>query len=205
MSKKYFVSGIGTEVGKTIVSAILVEALKADYWKPVQAGDLDWSDSMKIQNWVSNERTFIHPEGVKLNSPMSPHAAAAIDGIRLNLSDFELPKTDNNLIVEGAGGLLVPLNEKDCIIDLIKYLNLEILLVSRHYLGSINHTLLSCEILKHRNIPIKGIIFNGDEHKSTETVIEKMTGLPILGRIPKLSEVNKNTISLEALEFQKIL
>ncbi len=113
--RKIFVTGIGTDVGKTVVSAILTEALEADYWKPVQAGDLDNSDSIKIGNLISNNQTVIHSEGIKLTSPMSPHAAAEIDSIEIKLSDFKFPKTENNLIVEGAGGLMVPLNDKDLI------------------------------------------------------------------------------------------
>ena len=115
--RKIFVTGIGTDVGKTVVSAILTEALEADYWKPIQAGDLDNSDSLKIERFISNNKTVIHLEGVKLNSPMSPHAAAEIDSLEIQLSDFVLPETANHLVVEGAGGLMVPLNDKDLIID----------------------------------------------------------------------------------------
>lgn len=197
MKEQLFVTGIGTEIGKTVIAAILTEALKADYWKPVQAGDLDNSDTHKVLKWTSN--TKAHPETHRLNTPMSPHAAAAIDGIEISLSDFQLPQTSNKLIVEGAGGLMVPLNDKDCILDLIAQLKIAVVLVSRHYLGSINHTLLSVAMLKNRNIPIKGIIFNGDEHPTTESIIKKMTQVPILGRIPELKEINKQTIRANAV------
>ena len=205
MKKNYFLTGISTEVGKTVVSAIIVEALQMDYWKPVQSGDLDNSDSMKIERWISNNKSVIHPEGVILHTPMSPHAAAEIDGVELNLSDFSLPKTDNSLLVEGAGGLLVPLNDEDCIIDLIADLGLEVILVSRHYLGSINHTLMSCEVLRKRNIPIKGIVFSGDPHPTTESVIEKMSGLPVLFRLQELEAVNQETIYREAVRVRTTL
>lgn len=191
---QYFVSGIGTEVGKTVVSAILVEYLQADYWKPVQAGDLDDTDSMKITQWISNNHSVVHPEGFRLNTPASPHYAAALDGVRIGLDDFKLPLTENDLIVEGAGGLMVPLNEEDLIIDLIKKIKLPLILVSRNYLGSINHTLLSIEVLQKRGIEIAGIIFNGKETLSTQTVIEQWTGVPIIGFIPELEKVNQDSI-----------
>ncbi|MGB0882339.1 MAG: dethiobiotin synthase [Vicingaceae bacterium] len=192
--RKIFVTGIGTDVGKTVVSAILTEALEADYWKPVQAGDLDNSDSIKVERFISNDKTIVHPEGMKLNSPMSPHAAAAIDNVEIKLSELKLPETDNNLIVEGAGGLMVPLNDKDLIIDLIKHLGLEVVLVSQNYLGSINHTILSIDALKSRNIPVAGIIFNGDTNEETEKYILNYSNLKCLGRIQQHQEINKEIV-----------
>ena len=191
---KYFVGGIGTEVGKTIVSAILVEALKADYWKPIQAGDLEQSDSIKVRNLLSNQSTQIHPESYRLQRPMSPHAAAEKEQVAIELSSITLPKTNRPLIVEGAGGLLVPINKKECIIDLIKHLQTEVILVSKHYLGSINHTLLSVEALKYRDIPIKGIIFNGAPNHDTESIILSKTGLNMIARIPTMDSINKQGI-----------
>ena len=132
---------------------------------------------------MNNPKTTFHSEQFRLHTPMSPHAAAHIDGVQIQLSDFVLPETENKLIVEGAGGLLVPLNEQDTILDLMEQLQLPVILVARHYLGSINHTLLSVSALQQRNIPIKGIIFNGNKHETTEAIIEKMGNVPILGRI----------------------
>ena len=192
--RKIFVTGIGTDVGKTVVSAILTEALEADYWKPVQAGDLDNSDSIKVERFISNNKSIIHPEGMKLNSPMSPHAAAAIDNVEIKLSEFKLPETNNNLVVEGAGGLMVPLNDKDLIIDLIKHLGLEVVLVSQNYLGSINHTILSIDALKSRNIPVAGIVFNGDTNEETEKYILNYSNLKCLGRIQQHQEINKEIV-----------
>ncbi|MFN7117775.1 MAG: dethiobiotin synthase [Saprospiraceae bacterium] len=205
MKKGIFITGIGTDVGKTVIAAILTEALQADYWKPIQSGDLDNSDSMKIQRWISNARTRIHPETYRLHTPMSPHAAAEIDGIRIELPNIKLPNTQNFLVVEGAGGLLVPLNDKDYIIDLIQHVKLPVLLISRHYLGSINHTLLSIEALQHRNIPIAGIIFNGDEHPTTESIIQQRSGVPVLGRVGDLGEVNKATVQQWAKQLKPAL
>ncbi len=190
--KQFFVSGISTEVGKTVCSAVLVNALEADYWKPVQSGDLHQTDSMRVASWngtnLSDKRC--HPETYRLTEPMSPHASAAIDGVQIRLSDFQLPETAAPLIVEGAGGLLVPLNNKDTILDLMAQLQLPVILVSRNYLGSINHTLLSIAQLQQREIPIAGLVFNGPVTPTTESVIQRMTQIPVLFRIPELDRLS---------------
>ena len=191
---RLFVTGIGTEVGKTIASSILVEALKADYWKPIQAGELGNSDIHKVKELISNTNSFFHKEAYQLNAPMSPHAAAERDNIEILLSNINPPKTDNHLIIEGAGGLLVPINNKDCIVDIIPNLNAEVVIVSRHYLGSINHTLMTIQILKDQNIPIKGIVFSGDENKDTESIVLKMSGLKMLFRINEEKYFDKEII-----------
>ena len=192
--KNYFVTGIGTNIGKTIVSAILTEALEADYWKPIQAGDLEHSDSLKVESLISNSTTKIHSEAYRLNQSMSPHAAAKLDNITIDLEKIELPKTTNNLIIEGAGGLMVPLNEKELVIDLIKKLNIEVILVSQNYIGSINHTILSYEALKNRKIIIAGIIFNGQENATTEQFILNYTKLHLIARIGQHDCMDKNVI-----------
>ena len=179
---KIFITGISTDVGKTIASAIVSEAVQADYWKPVQAGDLDNCDSQKVKSLLSNQKTEIHPNSYQLQTPASPHFAAELDGIVIDIKKIKEPSTKNNLVIEGAGGLFVPLNDADCVIDLIKP-DYKVLVVSRHYLGSINHTLLTIEALKNRNINVAGIIFNGNENKSSETIILKKTGIRCIGRI----------------------
>jgi dethiobiotin synthetase len=179
---KLFITGISTDVGKTIASAIIVEALQADYWKPIQAGDLDNSDSHKIKSYISNDKTVIHENSYKLNTPASPHFSAELDGITIDLKNIKEPKTNNHLVIEGAGGIFVPLNERDCVIDLIQK-DYKVIVVSRHYLGSINHTLLTIEALKSRKRNIAGIIFSGDENKSTEAIILNKTGVKCIGRI----------------------
>jgi len=199
---RLFVTGIGTEVGKTIACSILVEALKADYWKPIQAGELDNSDTIKVQNLISNSTSKFHKEAYQLNAPMSPHAAAEKDNIEILLSNINVPKTNNHLIIEGAGGLLVPLNNSDCIIDIIPNLNAEVVIVSRHYLGSINHTLLTIQGLKAKNIPIKGIVFNGNENKDTENIILKMSKLKMLFRINEEVEFDKEIIKKYSQEIK---
>lgn len=189
-----FITGIGTGIGKTITSAVVVEKLKADYWKPIQSGDLNDSDTLKLQAMVSNPITVFHPETYRLTQPYSPHKSAAIDGITIKLNKFTLPQTNNQLIIEGAGGLMVPLNNEHLIIDLIKYLGAKVILVSQNYLGSINHTLLSISLLKQYNIAIEGILFNGDSDKYSEDFILNYTCVKLLGHIPQLSSINNETI-----------
>lgn len=202
MQQSIFVSGIGTDIGKTFISAILCHALGADYWKPVQCGNLENTDSDYIKT-VCPER-IVFPETYRLKAPMSPHAAAALEGVHISLSNFSLPHS-KNLIIEGAGGLMVPLNEQDTILDLIGHLETPSILVSKNYLGSINHTLLSIEALRHREIPILGIIFNGEENHATEELITKKTQIPSLGRIPHLDVTTPESIKYEAEKLRQNL
>ena len=194
MPQQYFITGIGTGIGKTITSAVLTEKLKADYWKPIQSGDLAQSDSLAIEGLISNQETKIHPELYRLNQPLSPHLSAKLDGIEIKLDQFILPQTENNLIVEGAGGLMVPLNDKELILDLIKHLDLQVIVVSQNYLGSINHTLLTINTLKQHQISIKGIIFNGDTNLESEDYILKYTSVKHLGNIPTLKQLDAANI-----------
>ncbi len=201
---KLFITGIGTDVGKTMASAIVTQALEADYWKPIQAGDLDDSDSHKVQQLISNPVSQIFENSYTLTTAASPHLAAAIDGITIDLHHIKEPKTKNNLVIEGAGGILVPLNEMDCIIDLIQK-DYKVILVSRHYLGSINHTLLTYEALKNRNIQLAGIIFSGDENKASEEIILKKTGAKFIGRIDNEPYFDQNVIQYYADKFRENL
>ncbi len=195
----YFVSAIGTDSGKTLVSAIIVEALKADYWKPVQAGEP--GDTETVQELVTNDITTFHPETHRLKLPASPHAAAKYEHKGITLEDFEVPETTNDLIIEGAGGLLVPLNDRDFVIGIAQTLKTPVILVANLYLGSINHTLLSIDYLKRHNIPVKGIIFNGESNFESERIIEKHSGYPVLLRLPKLSLITKEVVSYWADEL----
>jgi dethiobiotin synthetase len=201
---KLFITGISTDVGKTIASSIIVEALQADYWKPIQAGDLDNSDSHKIKSYISNDKTVIHENSYKLNTPASPHLAAELDGITIDLKKIVAPKTNNHLVVEGAGGIFVPLNNNDCVIDLIQT-DYKVIVVSRHYLGSINHTLLTVEALKNRKINIAGIIFSGDKNESSETIILNKTGVECIGRIEQEPYFDQNVIKEYADLFRENL
>lgn len=198
---KLFITGISTDVGKTIASAIITQALEADYWKPIQAGDLDNSDSHKIKGYISNPTTVIHKNSYALNTPASPHLAAEMDGITIDLKQIIAPKTNNHLVIEGAGGIYVPLNATDCVIDLIQP-DYKVIVVSRHYLGSINHTLLTIEALQNRKINVEGIIFSGDENKPTEQIILKKTGVKMIGRIENEPYFDQNVIKYYADLFR---
>lgn len=201
-TKRYFVSGIGTDVGKTIVSAVLVEALSADYWKPVQAGDLQYSDTDKVRELVSNRTSVFHPNAYALKTPASPHDAAARDGVRIKKDGIKPPETNNHLIIEGAGGLMVPLNEQDMVVDLVEACSSELILVVNNYLGSINHTLLSLDYIQRHQIPLKGIIISGEAYSAGENVILSYSGASLLGRIPWLDEINQLNISKLAQQFK---
>lgn len=201
----YFITGIDTNVGKTITSAILVEALQADYWKPVQAGDLENSDTKTVQQLISNSQSHFFPETYRLNTPASPHYAAELDGIEIDFEKFQLPKTNNNLIVEGAGGLFVPLNKKYLVIDLIQTLKIPVILVAKTYLGSINHTLLSIDALQRRNIPIAGIFFNGKIEKSSTKFILEYTKIRYLGNLPWFENISKKEIAEQAEMVRNLL
>jgi dethiobiotin synthetase len=192
--KPLFVTGIGTGIGKTIVSAVLVEKLKADYWKPIQSGDLDNSDTMKIKSLVTNKKSVFHPEAYRLTQPYSPHKSAALDNVLIEADKIILPKTENQLVIEGAGGLMVPLADNFLMIDLIKKLDAEVILLSQFYLGSINHTLLSISALEQYQIPAKGIIFNGDEDSYAKSFILSYSNIRLLGSLPQMAGVDKDSI-----------
>ena len=197
----YFVTAIGTDSGKTLISAILCEALKADYWKPVQAGLP--RDSDIIAKLVPS--SIIHPETYLLNTPASPHAAAKIDHIKIEIEKFSLPKTNNNLIIEGAGGCLVPLNDNDFVIDLANRLNTQIILVANLYLGSINHTLLTVNLLKQRNLNVAGIIFNGKSNPESERIILKHSNYRFLWHIKEETEINQTIVKEYAEKLRQKL
>ncbi|WP_430466981.1 dethiobiotin synthase [Winogradskyella ouciana] len=199
----YFVTGISTDVGKTIASAILVEALQADYYKPVQAGELDNCDTKKVQRLVTNSKSIFYPNSYALQTPMSPHGAAEIDGLTIDIKNIKRPQTKNNLVIEGAGGLMVPINNSETILDLIQPKD-KVIVVSRHYLGSINHSLLTINTLKEKGFDVS-IIYSGDEHKSTESIIEKMTGVNVIGRINDEPYFDRNVIKEYAEMFKENL
>lgn len=198
--KKYFITGISTEVGKTVAAAIVTEALQADYWKPVQAGDLANCDTQKVARLVSNAKSKFHPNSYALNTPMSPHASAEIDSVKIDIKKIKEPATKNNLVIEGAGGLLVPLNDKHTILDIIQP-DYKVIVVSRHYLGSINHTLLTVKLLQEKGFDVS-IIFSGEEYPTTESIIKKMTKVNVIGRIDEEPYFDKNVVREYAKKFK---
>lgn len=195
----YFVTAIHTDSGKTLVSAILCEALLADYWKPIQAGYP--TDTETVRQLISNSTSTIHPENHRLRTPASPHAAAALERVALSVGDLVCPQTTRDLIIEGAGGCLVPINENEFIIDIASRFDAQVILVSNLYLGSINHTLLTFEALKKRHATIRGIIFNGVPNLESEKIILHHTGLPCLLRIQQEKEITKETVKHYAAEL----
>jgi dethiobiotin synthetase len=195
-----FITAIGTDSGKTMISAILCEALGAAYWKPIQAGYP--RDTETVMSLVPGVKWFA--EKYLLKTPASPHAAAKIDGIHISVKDFQLPDS-NNLIIEGAGGCLVPINDNEFVIDIAVQLQTEIILVSNLYLGSINHTLLTLQLLKNKNLPLKGIVFNGIPNIESERIILHHADVPCLLRVAQEPMIDRERVSHYAKEFLKNL
>lgn len=202
--KTLFVTGIGTEVGKTVCSAVLTKYFEAEYWKPIQSGDLDYSDTMKIKDWMG-KHTVCHPERYRFKLAASPHQSAREEGILIDLNEFQIPKTQSHLIIEGAGGLMVPLNDNEFIIDLIEKLNIPAALVVKNYLGCINHTLLSVLVLNQKKIKLKYLILNGNFPPDTERVIcENIPPETEIIRIPDLENITEESIENIAKQLEKI-
>ena len=188
----YFVTAIGTDSGKTLASAILTEALQADYWKPIQAGLPRDTDTVK--SLVKNNKVVFHPEAYLLNTPASPHYAAEVDQVEISTDNILAPTVNKDLVIEGAGGALVPINDTEYVIDLVAACNAQVILVSDLYLGSINHTLLTIEALSVRKIHVKGIIFNGKENKASREIILRKSGYRQLLHIKKETEINISVV-----------
>lgn len=205
LPKNIFITGIGTGVGKTLTSAILCEALQADYWKPVQCGNLENSDSKFVRENISNSVSKIHDEAYRFTTAASPHFAAKQENVNFEIEKLQLPETANRLLVEGAGGILVPLSDELVNFDLSDYFKLPVIIVTRNYLGSINHTLLTVEFLDSRNAEILGIIFSGNNYNDNEEIVQHFTQLPILGRIDEAKTIDKKFISEKAQKMKTSL
>lgn len=184
--KHVFITGADTGIGKTITSAWLCKHWQADYWKPVQSGLEGHTDSQ----WVAKlSGAVVHPETHRLSQPLSPHQAADIDGIKIQLSDFALPQAQR-LVVEGAGGCMVPLNWRDTMLDLMKHLGSCALLVARSGLGTINHTCLSLQALKAAGVPVLGVVMVGETMPANREAIEHFGEVPVLAELPLFSETS---------------
>ncbi|HJP69975.1 MAG TPA: dethiobiotin synthase [Sphingomicrobium sp.] len=191
---KLFVTGTDTDVGKTVFCAALSGALKAAYWKPIQAGTLESSDSDTICKLSGNAPAMVLAEGYRLNTACSPHRAAELDSIVIEPDKLQLPDVDP-LVIEGAGGLLVPVTPKVLLIDLVVRWQLPVVLVARTKLGTINHSLLSIEALRSRNIPLLGIAFVGEANADSEQVICRLGRTKRLGRLPIIDPLDQSTLS----------
>ncbi len=204
--RRFFVAGTDTDVGKTVISAILMAGLRGFYWKPVQSGLEEATDTEWIRLATGLPGIHFFPETYRLSRALSPHASAAADGVRIDLSSFRLPKTEDHLLVEGAGGLLVPLNERDFVVDLIDFLNLPVLLVARSTLGTINHTLLSIEQLKTRGLTVLGVVMNGPANPGNREAIEYYGKTEVLAEIEPLPKIEPPILKEAfARHFQKFL
>ncbi len=210
MNTPIFITGIGTGVGKTVVSAIVTEALNAAYWKPVQAGADDGTDALTVKDLLTSQQTIIHPEVYRLQLPASPHIAAREEGVTINLDaiceacrqlsvDRKQP-----LVIEGAGGLLVPLNDREFVLDLVKKLGATVILVSRNYLGSINHSLLTAAVCKAHQVNVAGWIFN-DQYLHYEEEIAAWSGYPRIASLPLATPVNKSFVVAQANRMREAL
>ena len=200
---RIFVTSIDTNVGKTVCSSILCAGLGYDYWKPVQCGDLDFSDSMKVKSY--SPLTKVHAESFQLNAPMSPHEAAKLENMDISINDFKLPKSEE-IIIEGAGGVMVPLNYKgNMIVELASMFEAKVIIVFKNYLGSINHTLLTIDKVKSVGLDILGLFVVGDEVTSSERIIENATQMNIIARIPIVDRVNQKWVKEQGLKVKNKL
>lgn len=202
---KVVVIGIHTGIGKTFCSTVMVEALKADYWKPIQAGDLDQSDTLFVKAHTASANRRFHPEAYRLNTPASPHYAAQLDGISIALENVHVPETENHLIIETAGGLMSPINESQTVLDLVKHLNLPVILVVGYYLGSINHTMLTLNVLQQHQIPLLGLAFSGHEVAHSKSFILQNCKAPELFSLPFVEEVNTAAVQQLAQHIKPVL
>jgi dethiobiotin synthetase len=204
MGTSIAIAGIHTGIGKTVASAVIAEAIGADYWKPVQAGK-DQRDSLLLKELLTNGDSRVHEEAFVLSEPLSPHAAAAIDGVDVDFKQFTWPQTNKTLIIETAGGILSPMSATATMADFMACYKLPAFLVSMNYLGSINHTLMSIEVLKSRGIEILGVIMNGLENEQSEQFIRDYGGVPMIARIPFISDLTNEGIRRKALQIKPSL
>jgi dethiobiotin synthetase len=190
------VAGIGTDVGKTVVSAILCERLKAYYWKPVATGiRVGPAESESVAGLLSEGSARVFKEQFLFLEPLSPHIAAALETREVRVGDFICPPCDSPLVIELAGGVMVPLNDRETNLDLIRKLALPVVVVSRHYLGSINHTLLTIEALRSAGADVRGLVFNGEELPDSERVIRVLSGVQVIGRVPLFPSMSRKVVT----------
>jgi dethiobiotin synthetase len=201
--KKIFITGTDTDVGKTVVSAILMAGLKAAYWKPVQSGQEGMTDTAWVRRVTGLPCEHFIPESYLLSQPLSPHASAAYDGVQIDFKSFVLPDNEKypRMIVEGAGGVMVPLNENQLMVDLMKYINFPVLLVARSTIGTINHTLLSLEILRKNRLEVFGVVLNGPKNKINRTAIEFYGKINVIAEVDKLSRINYQVLDKAYIRY----
>lgn len=200
--KRLIIAGIGTGVGKTVVSAILTTCLQGEYWKPIQCGDDDELDTTLMKKLIDPTKYSIHDSAYSLRAPLSPHHAAKLEEISICLDLIVPPQTTRPLIIESVGGIFVPLTATTLSFHLFKSWDIPWVVVSRHYLGSINHTLLTLDALKRNNISITGIVFNGHPNHESESAILEFSQIPVLGRLLPETNINPQIIQKYAKLWQ---
>jgi dethiobiotin synthetase len=194
MKQRLVITGTDTGIGKTVFSAALTDALGASYWKPVQSGLDEESDSEIVARLGRIPAERIVPEAWRLKTPVSPHQAAEIDGVTIDVQTLTPPETDLPLVIEGAGGLLVPLTRRETFADVFARWQIPVVLCARTSLGTINHTLLSLAAMRQRGIPVAGVAFIGDEYAETQRIIQQMGEVRIFGRLPRLETLTPDTL-----------
>jgi dethiobiotin synthase len=195
MAEDLFVTGTDTSVGKTVLSALLVAALDGAYWKPIQTGAGEVTDRQQVMEWAQVPESRTAPESHCFEPPVSPHLAAQAAGITIDLDEIARPESAvTPLIIEGAGGVMVPINGSELMLDLIKKLAVPAVVAARSTLGTINHTLLTVGALRGAGVELKGVVMIGRENKENENAVEKYGAVPIVGRIPMLADINRGAL-----------
>lgn len=198
MSPKFIITGTDTDVGKTVFTTALMLAMngemKTEYWKPVQSGIQETVDTRRVQTLSGYPDNYFHPETYVLSQPLSPHRAAELDNVTIDIDALEIPDTQNALLIEGAGGALVPLTRTTLFIDVFALWRLPVVVVARTELGTLNHTLLTLEALNARKIPIHGVAFVGQDNPDNIQTISEFGNIKILGRLPVLEKLNAATL-----------
>ena len=196
MTGDLFVTGTDTNVGKTVLSALLVAALDATYWKPIQTGSSEGTDRESVMRWAELPEERALPECYCFEPPVSPHLAAKQAGATIHLDDIRKPRAGSSgpLVVEGAGGVLVPINDSQTMLDLMRHLAMPVVIASRSALGTINHTLLTVKALRDAQVEIKGVVMIGKENRENERAVEHYGNVPLVGRIPVLETIDRSAL-----------
>ena len=191
MSRDVFVTGTDTGVGKTLLSALLVAALNRKYWKPIQTGASEGTDRQAVMKWagVSADRTF--PEAVVFDPPVSPHLAAEQQGSRIDLMAIRRPAEPDPIVIEGAGGVYVPINDDVFMLDLMGHLNAPVVVAARTALGTINHTLLTISAIRSAGLELRGVVMVGKENADNRRAVEHYGEVPVIGFIPWLDTIER--------------
>jgi dethiobiotin synthetase len=195
VTRDLFITGTDTGVGKTVLSALLVASLKRRYWKPIQTGASEGTDRMAVMNFAGVPIEHTYPEAFLFHPAVSPHLAAQLDGIRIDLELIHRPAGSDPIVIEGAGGVLVPINNDALMIDLIRHVQAPVIIAARTTLGTINHTLLTIEAARNANLPLIGVVMIGKQNSDNREAIERYGNVPVVGEIPWMDSIDRATLS----------